>query len=113
MITLEETFYVGEHGFYFTVQTGLDMTGVTAGDIRSVLRRPNGSSVRRSVLVADVIDVATGTVLIPIGAGDLVAPGKYQMQVWVRDQALNLGRPSHPFSFEVETGLATPTGAFE
>lgn len=112
MVTLEEKFYVGESGFYFTVQTGLSMAGANAGDIRSVLKRPNGSIVRRTIPLTDILNGDTGETIMLVGSGDLNAPGIYRAQIWVRDTSLNRMRPSHEFRFEVLDTISNGSGIF-
>lgn len=104
IIELEEKFYVGEEGFYLTVATGLNMEGTVQGEVRSVLRRPGGSMVTRTIPVADILQPSAGVVLMPFGVGDLSVAGQYQAQIFLRQQG-GRARPSHILSFEVEAPL--------
>lgn len=101
MILLEETFYVGEQGFDFVVETGMDMTGLGQNQVRSVLKRPDNSYVRREISGAAIQDPVCGRVLFAIRDNDFSIPGRYQAQVWIRDST-GRARPCHPFYFDVE-----------
>lgn len=103
---LEETFYITEYGFNFTVKTGLDLTNFVTGDIKAVIRRPDKSVSVKSISISNILDLTTGTVLFPVGDKDLTIEGRYQAQVFARHAALAVGRPSHVFEFDV----ASPIG---
>jgi len=104
MNRLDEKFYVGEEGLTLLVRTGMDMTGVREGDVRSALRRPNGSVVSRVIPVSAIQDAEAGLVAMSIEAGDFSMPGVYQAQIYFRDREGRL-RPSHLFAFEVENSI--------
>lgn len=102
---LEEVFYVGEGGFAFSIKTGIDMTNLSDGEIKGVIKRPNGSTVYRSILTAKITDVATGTLDFDIVETDFVEPGTHSVQIFTKDADAVLARPSHIFSFEVIENL--------
>ncbi len=110
MLILEEQFYVGEKGFDFIVTTGLNMSGLINGQIRQVILRPNGSITNRQIPVTDILDTATGQVLVGVEEGDLVTPGRYVGQIYIQDNT-GRARPSHPFAFNVVLGTAADPAA--
>ena len=101
VVGLEERFYVGEHGFKFVVKTGLNMSALAEGEIKSVLKCPHNITIKRVIPLVDVVDAVTGTVLMEVGSGDLDAAGNYSAQIFILDSSLNQARPSHIFTFVV------------
>lgn len=101
VIKLEERFYLDERGFKFVVRTGLDMSVLLDGEIKSILKRPNGTIVKRTIPLTDIQSATTGTVLMSILEGDLNQKGEYQAQIFIKDASLNRARPSHIFTFVV------------
>jgi hypothetical protein len=99
---LEEKFYVAEYGFSFVVKTGIDLTNMVEGDLKGVLQRADGSVALKNIPLANISEVATGTVLFPVSDTDFTVPGRYVAQVFVKDTSLGVARPSHPFGFDVE-----------
>lgn len=104
---LEEEYYIGESGFAFTIKTGINLAGLVDGEIKGVIKRPNGSIVARTIEISDISDVATGTVLFDVEPEDFTTAGTYKIQVFVKDADAALARPSHVFSFNVVPGLVS------
>ena len=102
---LEEEYYVDESGFAFIVKTGLDLSNLVDGEIKGVIKRPNGSIVSRDIPVVKITDQTTGTLSFDIEAGDFTLPGTYYIQVFAKDADTTLARPSHAFSFTVKEPL--------
>lgn len=111
-VLLEETFYPGEAGFSFQIKTGINMTGLLNGEIKGVIRRPNGSAVIRTIPTSKIADLITGTVFFDIEVTDFNEVGTYKMQIQTRDADAPLTRPSHPIQFEVEPNLADAADVF-
>ncbi len=111
-IVLEEVFYPGEAGFAFKIKTGLDMTNLLEGEIKGVVGRPNGSVVRRTIPLAKIDDLVTGTVFFDIIAEDFTEPGEYKMQIFTNDASGTLQRPSHLITFEVQETVMDAAGVF-
>jgi hypothetical protein len=105
IVPLEESFYVGEHGFSFRVKTDIDLTGVVEGEIKGVIVRPNRSQISKNISIGNITDAATGTLMFPVVDNDLNAEGQYTAQIYVKDSDLNISRPSHIFTFSVFEGL--------
>ena len=102
---LEEEYYVDESGFAFIIKTGLDLSSLTDGEIKGVIRRPNGSIVSRTIPIVNITDQATGSVSFDIEPGDFSEVGTYYIQVFAKDADAELARPSHAFSFSVIAAL--------
>jgi len=111
-IILEEEFYPGEGGFAFSIKTGIDLTGLLEGEIKGVIKRPNSSVVYRTIPLAKIADVATGTVYFDILSSDFTVPGEYKMQIFAKDADGTLTRPSHVVSFTVASNLVSATTVF-
>lgn len=110
VVMLEDQYYVGEYGFFFTIKTGIDLTAVVEGEIRGVLRRPNGSTIHRNIPRVNVTDQAVGKLLFQVESGDFTSVGDYHCQVFVRDVDVGIVRPSHVFGFQVVEGLTISPG---
>lgn len=108
---LEEDYYVGEYGFFFTIKTGIDMTNLLDGEVKGVIKRPNGSIVRRNILSANLTDRPTGTVQFEIVDGDFNQEGVFTIQIFAKDADTTLARPSHSFSFNVVESVAKDVNA--
>lgn len=102
---LEELFYVGEGGFAFSIKTGIDMSNLVDTEVVGVIKRPNGSIVKRVIPIAKVTDAVTGTVDFEIIDTDFAKPGSHSIQIFAKDADAVLARPSHVFSFEVGENL--------
>lgn len=105
VILLEETFYPGEAGFSFAIKTGIDMSNLIDGEVKGVIGRPNGSVVHRTIPMAKVTDLVTGTVFFDIETTDFTEPGIYSMQIFTKDADGGLTRPSHLVRFEVQSSI--------
>lgn len=101
---VDNIFYLGEHGFYFNLKTGIDMTGVVDGDVRAVWLRPDGTHVSPSVPTGDRIDPATGDVNVTVPQGLLSAAGTYILQIVVRVGGGVVA--SRPIQFAAQQGAA-------
>lgn len=108
VVKIEERFYVGERGFKFVVRTGLDMTVLAEGEIVSVLKRPNGNTIKRVIPLADIQDVQLGQVLMSVDTNDFNVAGEYQAQIFIKDASLGHARPSHVFTFVVQEPVISP-----
>ena len=111
-VTLEETFYPGEAGFSFAIKTGIDMTNLIDGEVKGVIGRPNGSVVHRTIPMAKVFDLVTGSVYFDIEDTDFTEVGQYIMQIATKDADGVLSRPSHPVCFEVEDNVLDASKVF-
>ncbi len=111
-ILLEEIFYPGEAGFSFAINTGIDMSNLLDGEVKGVIGRPNGSVVYRTIPMAKVSDLITGTVFFDIEATDFTEPGEYTMQIFAKDADGPLIRPSHLIRFEVQANIADANDVF-
>lgn len=108
---LEEVFYTNEGGFAFSIKTGIDMSSLVDGEIKGVIKRPNGSVVDRTIPVSKVTDAVTGTVDFDILDSDFAEEGVHSIQVFTKDADAALARPSHIFSFEVQNNLVKDAAA--
>ena len=108
---LEEEYYVDESGFSFIIKTGLDLSSLADGEIKGVIRRPNGSIVSRTIPIASITDQNTGSVAFDIIPGDFSEAGTYFIQVFAKDADADLARPSHAFSFSVVSALVKDADA--
>lgn len=72
----------GSYGFTLTITSGISLEG--SDDVLVIIRRPNGSKVRRRWSDGDVtiVTAATGKVSIEVVQGDFPIPGTYKIQVW-------------------------------
>ncbi len=111
-ILLEEIFYPGEAGFSFAIKTGIDMSNLLDGEIKGVIGRPNGSVVPRTIPLAKVSDLVTGTVYFDIETTDFTEPGEYTVQIFTKDADGTLIRPSHLIRFAVEKSIVDAASIF-
>ncbi len=105
-VLLEETFYLGESGFSFSIKTGIDMSNLIDGEIKGVIKRENGSIVSRTIPLNKISDALTGHVFFDIEESDFTEKGSYVIQIMTRDSDAGITRPSHLVKFEVESGIA-------
>lgn len=81
---VDNVFYIGEHGFYINMKTGIDMTAIPDADVRAVWMRPDTTVINSAVPVGDRVSVVTGDINITVPQGLLTAAGTYILQVVVR-----------------------------
>jgi len=111
-IVLEEIFYPGETGFSLSIKTGIDMTNLEEGEVKGIIKRPNGSIAHRTIGVSKISDLLTGTVLFDILSTDFTDPGIYSVQIFAKDLDGTLIRPSHIIKFMVESNLVDASKVF-
>lgn len=99
---IENIFYVGEHGFYFNLKTGIDMTGLSNAAVRAVWLKPDGVTLSPapSIPTGDRIDPETGDVNVNIPQGLLAEEGTYLLQVVAQIAGGVLA--SRPIEFQVK-----------
>jgi hypothetical protein len=81
---IDNLFYIGEHGFYFNLKTGVDMTD--ALEVRAAWLKPDGMTLSPApeVPAGDIINAATGEVNVVVPQGLLSAAGSYILQIVTR-----------------------------
>jgi hypothetical protein len=72
----------GSYGFTLTIVSGISL--VDSDDVLVIVKRPNGSKIRRRYSDGDVeiLTASTGRVSIEVEEGDFPIPGTYKIQVW-------------------------------
>lgn len=109
---ISEKFYQDEYGFYVVATTNLNLTNLAAGDVRMLLRKPDGTVVKRDIPQVDWLDDATGELRLLFQNGDLNQLGSYEFQIVVRDTVASALRPSHLAKLSVVAPLDDLTEAF-
>lgn len=106
---IDNLFYVGEHGFFFNMRTGIDLTN--AQEVRAAWLRPNGTTLSPAptIPIGDVQDVLTGDINVVAPQGLLNTPGTYILQVVVRIAGGVIA--SRHIEFAVRSGAAPDLSA--
>ena len=109
---ISEKFYQDEYGFYVVATTNLNLENLSDGDVRLLMKKPDGTVVKRSVPIADWLDLVTGELRLLFQSGDLDQLGSYEFQIVVRDTLASALRPSHLAKLSVVAPLDDLTEAF-
>jgi uncharacterized protein YjlB len=81
----------GSYGFTLTIVSGISLED--SDDVLVVIRRPNGSKIRRRFSEGDVtiVTASTGRVSIEVEEGDFPIAGTYKIQVWDETDERRIG----------------------